>query len=61
MRVLSELSFCAITKALLANELPDLGNPSMTSCVSGVTKRSTLRRVRNNRNKVKYMAGWPPA
>src|SRR3712207_7925548 len=33
-------SLCALLKATLANELPDLGNPSMTSCVSGVTTRA---------------------
>src|SRR5918995_1815726 len=42
MRVTSNVSTCAIMKALLANELPDLGNPSMTTCLSGVSSREIL-------------------
>src|ERR687897_1025345 len=38
----SNVSSCAIMKALLANELPDLGNPSMTTCLSGVSSREIL-------------------
>src|SRR5918994_4825068 len=38
----SNVSTCAIMKALLANELPDLGNPSMTTCLSGVSSREIL-------------------
>src|SRR5918998_700395 len=52
-------SFCAWTKATLANELPDLGNPSMTSCVSGVTMRE--RSLRSSRYRLKKTAGCLPA
>ena len=55
MLVTSNSSPCAIIKALLANELPDLGNPSITSCVSGVTMRE--RSWRNSRYKEKKDGG----
>jgi hypothetical protein len=38
-------SLCALLKATLANVLADLGNPSMTSCVSGVTTRARSLRA----------------
>jgi hypothetical protein len=50
-----------LVKALLANELPDLGNPPMTTCLSEVTARVRSSRVRNSRYKLKKTVGWPPA
>src|ERR687895_1498442 len=61
MLVTSNVSSCAIMKALLANELPDLGNPSITTCLSGVTARVRSLRVRNKRYKAKKTVGLPPA
>ena len=61
MRVTSNVSFGAIMRVLLANELPDLGNPSITTCLSGVTARVRSLRVRNSQYKPKKTVGWPPA